>query len=147
MDREHKTLAELLACADRLCGAEEPDPRCENCRNELSTRCCRELQSLGDRLMSVFIDHCHREDELMALLPNSPASHRHRMAHRNEHSDFFRKYNQAVLNLDKHDTAIGTRRLRTLLVDWIREHALRYDAELAELLDEVGEGEKAASAA
>lgn len=82
-------------------------------------------------MQALLLEHFQREHELMNSLPRSPAVRTHCERHRREHVSFSTRYNLAAAKLNDCQPAIGARALESLVLDWIRGHALEFDAELS----------------
>jgi hemerythrin len=91
-------------------------------------------------MQTLLLDHFQREQELMNSLPRNPAVKIHCERHRREHVSFSTRYNLAAAQLSTCQPAIAAREIEVLVFDWIRSHALEFDAKLAELLHRPVEG-------
>lgn len=135
IDSDHRELIEVLeglglACKDPV----TPDCRCARCPEGKAAACHKLLRELGSRMQLLLLDHFQREDKLMNSLPRTMVAKLHCIRHRREHVNFSTQYNLAAARLDASQPAAGAKELEQLVFEWIRGHALEYDAELAALL-------------
>ncbi len=135
IDPDHRALAELLDALERVCtNPVTPDGRCDHCPETKARSCHALLREISVRLQTLLLDHFQREHELMNSLPRNAATRAHCERHRREHVNFSTRYNVAAARLNGCHPAIGALEVETLVLDWIRSHALEFDAELAALL-------------
>ena len=135
LDPDHIALAQLLDELESLCtGTRDPEGRCDGCPEKTIHACKGRLEDVCSRMQTLLLDHFQREQELMAALPASIAARTHCERHRQEHVNFSTRYNLAAVRLDASQPATGARELEALVFDWIRSHALTFDAELLAIL-------------
>ena len=134
-DRDHEGLAMLLEKVSLICGHPEEERECKDCPQERLQHCGSEMHAHTERLMLLLLDHFHREEALMDALPKSRDARVHCARHRAQHVAFSTRYNSIVANLDTGSIFAGIRRLEPLVVEWIREHVLKFDAELTSMLE------------
>jgi hemerythrin len=134
VERDHESLARLIERAGRLCGnpAGHENP-CRECPQEKVAACHEALLDLGDALMALMIAHIHREHDLMNVLPPTRAVRTHCEKHRDAHAGFSTRFNRVVSSLDASLPCLGARSIESLVVEWVRRHALEFDAELVTL--------------
>ena len=141
IDPDHRALAELLEALERVCmNPATPDCRCDCCPERKVYACQGSLREICTKMQTLLLDHFQREQELMNSLPRNPAVKIHCERHRREHVSFSTRYNLAAAQLSTSQPAIAARELEVLVFDWIRSHALEFDAKLAELLHRPVEG-------
>lgn len=134
IDREHRELAALIDEVRGVCPRQGLDAYCGQCAPDLHRQCLATLVEIGHRLMGFAIDHFRHEEEMMARLPATAPIRRHCAAHRDSHAAFVTLYNGRIRGLSNDDAASGVRRLESALEHWAREHALKFDDELATLI-------------
>lgn len=135
IDPDHRALAELLEALERICiDPATPDCGCDLCPERNAHACHGSLKEICTKMQTLLLDHFQREQELMNSLPRSPAVRIHCERHRREHVAFSTRYNLAAAQLGNCEPAIAARELEVLVFDWIRCHALEFDAKLAALL-------------
>lgn len=136
IDPDHRALAQLLDALQRVCtNPAAPGGRCDHCP-EAKAHCCHALlREISAGLQTLLLDHIQREHELMSSLPRNTETRIHCERHRREHVIFSTRYNVAAARLNDCHPATSALEVETLVLDWIRSHALKYDAELAALLD------------
>lgn len=134
IDREHQELAELIGEVRAVCPRHGGDADCGQCAPDLHRGCMSALVGIGERLMGFAIDHFRTEEEMMAKLPSTAPVRRHCAAHRDSHAQFVALYNGKIRGLSSDDAASGALRLESALEHWAREHALKFDDELATLI-------------
>jgi hemerythrin len=135
IDADHGALARILEALEQVCDESVgADCRCNACP-EKKSRCCHGLlKDLCSRMQALLLEHFQREHDLMNSLPHSQTTKAHCERHRRAHVNFSTRYNLAAAKLNDCQPAIGARELESLVLDWIRGHALEFDAELAALL-------------
>ena len=135
--RDHQALVALLERVKRVCGcaaASAPDS-CRGCPAERHALCRSSLQDLTHGLMVFMLDHFRHEDELMMMLPDMPDAKVHCARHRREHVGFSTRYNDIVAKSDAGNVVSCMRKMELFIIEWIRRHALEYDAVIVSLLD------------
>ncbi len=135
IDPDHRALAELLDELERVCtNPATPDGRCDHCPERKAHACHGSLKEICAKMQALLLEHFQREQELMNSLPRNAATRAHCERHRREHVNFSTRYNVAAARLNACHPATSALEVETLVLDWIRSHALEFDAELAALL-------------
>lgn len=141
LDPDHVALARLLDELEGMCsGRLAPQGVCGDCSGIEIEACRSRLQGICNRMQTLLLDHFEREQELMAALPRDLATRAHCERHRQEHVNFSTRYNLAATRLNASLPATGARELEALVFDWIRSHALEYDAELVTIMNDAHDG-------
>jgi hemerythrin len=136
IDADHSALAMILEALEQVCDESAgADCRCDVCPEKKTRSCHGLLKDLCGRMQALLLEHFQREHELMNSLPRSQTTKAHCERHRRAHVGFSTRYNLAAAKLNDCQPAIGARELESLVLDWIRGHALEFDAELSALLN------------
>ncbi|MDK9715286.1 MAG: hypothetical protein OEL86_14500 [Sulfuritalea sp.] len=136
IDADHSALAMILEALEQVCDESAgADCRCDVCPEKKTRSCHGLLKDLCGRMQALLLEHFQREHELMNSLPRSQTTKAHCERHRRAHVSFSTRYNLAAAKLNDCQPAIGARELESLVLDWIRGHALEFDAELSALLN------------
>lgn len=138
IDADHQQLAHIVDRIGGVCRHAAPaqNGQCGQCSVGDAALCLSSILELGDHMMQLMLAHFHREDELMATLPDTRTTREHCQRHRSAHNRFTTWYNQAVTALGEHPPANGAKVLEEFVHEWIRSHALSFDAELASLIEQ-----------
>jgi hemerythrin len=127
-------LIESMGCMCRLPAA--LDRQCDTCPQENVGFCLATVTALGNRTLNLLLDHFNREEALMSSLPDTAANFAHCRRHRQEHALLTTDYNRMTGKFDARDPGRGVRHLERFVLDWSRDHALKFDAELTALLEQ-----------
>lgn len=134
IDEEHRHLAGLVEKAGQICVQQECVEHCGHCDDSRRHSCATTLAEVGGRMMTLMLDHFHREDELMNRLPQHGPAKTHCEKHRRAHVAFSTRYNTVLAGIEPGNTAQRAKAFETFILDWIRHHALEFDLQLAGLL-------------
>ena len=134
MDGDHAALAALLEKANLICPCSLGDCNCTKCPAERVHNCGAEMTAFAEQLLAVLIKHFSDEEALMDSLPKTREIDARCSKHRADHASFSAKYNKIALTLDTRDVVDSIGKLESFVVTWVREHILKFDAELASLI-------------
>lgn len=133
MEGDHGALADMLERIATLCVGGEAGQRCDLCRGDQVTACQCSLDDHAAKMLALLLEHFRREEELMRRLPCTPQLRRHGEIHRSAHVGFSGAYNRLIASPRRSDVLTGIRTLESFVQDWVRNHALEFDAELIRL--------------
>lgn len=134
VETDHRALAALFESLGHLCGkADATAVGCTRCPAPVVAKCDNMLNEITAAMLTMLLEHFEREDALMQQVAVSPVAQGHCVRHRNAHADFTTRYNRIATAYRTADVCAQIRAWKAFIHDWAREHALKFDAELARL--------------
>lgn len=140
IDKDHHALAHLIDKTGNACEFRS-GPNCDSapCSDEKRQCCFDVLVKLGTELQLRLVEHFQRENEMMTCLQQREvATKSHCEGHKKAHVGFSTRYNALLARADSRQPSVGLRELHDFTFDWGRDHVIKYDRELACLLNAHG---------
>lgn len=136
IDAQHQQLAALIARLDDICVDNvENSPDCALCQEVNRELCIGRLADLIGELLGFMVEHFRYEEQLMRLLPATPAATRHIRAHKRAHAEVSEQLSALTFGLDAGDPRACAQRLQNIVEAWMGGHSQTHDSHLAGALE------------
>lgn len=140
IENDHRAIAVLFDSFERICGrAASGQDGCATCSASTVAACEAALQELTAALLRLLLEHFEREELLLQRVAQRRATQAHLEAHRAAHVDFTCRYNRLAIAGEATDVLRLIRSWQTFVREWAKDHALKFDGELAQLAQAPGQ--------